>query len=391
MITKSGSAPVVDPTAICAAARLSEALSNFSLAARSSFFNWNISWSFLAYLFCWRLICRCRTLKCSACCLFFFLSSFKRWRAFFSFSACFLWRLTASAAPRMGRLRGFRNAFRASAALNMGRSLQNPRRRSKASEYVAQISKEAKPLYSPSCREGSFSETQKAIRQEKGRGVENPGGKVCWALYRLGCLLPNLLYCDHAPKQQSCQGVWRVTLSIHRDAEKECSGLLSFRHIPFSETHGFGGMKKGRSCYAPAQWCLYALGSLAVPLRCLFDRFSRHLQVLRCHHRMDLYGRVQSEEKRLGHSGDLGGVVHVNNKVSTPCTFHVREVRSLRIDLFNDRSNSLIEGPVPGQFVSRICWEAEREHEAHALLLPTRLEETSGRLSLLYPPVTGSP
>src|SRR5215208_115623 len=136
---------------------------------------------------------------------------------------------------------------------------------------------------------------------------------------------------------------------------------------------------------------LYALGSLAVPLRRLFDRFCRLLQVLRCHHRMDLYGRVQSEEKRFRYSGDLGGVVHVNNKVSAPCAFHVCEVRRLRIDLFNDRSNGLIEGPVPGQFVSRICREAEREHEAHALLLPTRPEETSGRLSLLYPPVTGSP
>src|SRR5215208_7447801 len=125
------------------------------------------------------------------------------------------------------------------------------------------------------------------------------------------------------------------------------------------------GMKKGQSCYALAQWCLYALGSLAVPLRRLFDCFSRPLQVLRCHHRMDLYGRIQSEEKRFRYSGDLGGVVHVNNKVSTPCAFHVREVRRLRIDHFNDRSNSLIEGPVPGQLVSRICWEAEREHEAH--------------------------
>jgi hypothetical protein len=28
-----------------------------------------------------------------------------------------------------------------------------------------------------------FSETKKAIREEKGRGVENPGGKVSWALY----------------------------------------------------------------------------------------------------------------------------------------------------------------------------------------------------------------
>src|SRR5215210_8369462 len=57
-------------------------------------------------------------------------------------------------------------------------------------------------LYSPECREGFVSETglptnsipgnsEGFIRQEKGRGVGNPGGKVCWALYRLGCLLPS--------------------------------------------------------------------------------------------------------------------------------------------------------------------------------------------------------
>jgi hypothetical protein len=73
------------------------------------------------------------------------------------------------------------------------------------------------------------------------------------------------------------------------------------------------GMKKGRSCYSPAQWCLYALGSLAVPLRRLFDRRSGPLQVLRSHHRMDLYSRVQSDEKGFRYSGDLGGVVHVKD------------------------------------------------------------------------------
>jgi hypothetical protein len=51
--------------------------------------------------------------------------------------------------------------------------------------------------------------------------------------------------------------------------QKGSSRKLGFRHILFSETHGFGGMKKGRSYYAPAQWSLYALGSLAVPLRLL--------------------------------------------------------------------------------------------------------------------------
>src|SRR5215216_411377 len=167
---------------------------------------------------------------------------------------------------------------------------------------------------------------------------------------------------------------------------------MNFRQLRFSETHGYWRHEKGPKLLRPGPMdSLYALGSLAVPLRRLFDRFSRPLQVLRCHHRMDLYGRVQSEEKRFRYSGDLGRVVHVNNKVSAPCAFHVREVRRLRIDLFNDRPNGLIEGPVPGQFVSRICREAEREHEAHVLLLSTRLKETSGRLSLLYPPVRGSP
>ena len=31
---------------------------------------------------------------------------------------------------------------------------------------------------------------------------------------------------------------------------------MNFRQILFSETHVFAGMKKGRSCYAPAQWIL---------------------------------------------------------------------------------------------------------------------------------------
>jgi hypothetical protein len=32
----------------------------------------------------------------------------------------------------------------------------------------------------PNFLEEFFSETQKAIREEKGRGVENPGGKASW-------------------------------------------------------------------------------------------------------------------------------------------------------------------------------------------------------------------
>src|SRR5829696_4328183 len=142
-------------------------------------------------------------------------------------------------------------------------------------------------------------------------------------------------------------------------------------------------MKKGRSCYAPAQGCLYALGSLAVPLRCLFDRWSRPLQVLRCHNRMDLYGRVQSEEKRFRHSGDLGGVVHVNNKVSTPCSFHVRKVRRFGVDLLKDRLNSLAHVTAPSQFISLVVRETEREHEAHLhySFLPARKKTPADSIS----------
>ena len=43
-----------------------------------------------------------------------------------------------------------------------------------------------------------FSETQTAIRGAKGRGVENPGGKVSWTPYRRKSLgsCP-AYYCDH--------------------------------------------------------------------------------------------------------------------------------------------------------------------------------------------------
>src|SRR5215217_4717484 len=125
---------------------------------------------------------------------------------------------------------------------------------------------------------------------------------------------------------------------------------MNFRQLRFSETHGYWRHEKGPKLLRPGPMdSLYALGSLAVPLRRLFDRWSRPLQVLRCHHRMDLYGRVQSEEKRFRYSGDLGGVVHVNNEVSTPCAFHVCEVRCLEFDLLKDRLNSLAHVTAPGQ------------------------------------------
>ncbi len=56
--------------------------------------------------------------------------------------------------------------------------------------------------------------------------------------------------------------------------------------------HALAPKGKGRGLTAPARWRLYALGSLAVPLRRLIYRRSRPVQVLRAHHRTDLYGRV---------------------------------------------------------------------------------------------------
>src|SRR5215218_5249286 len=57
----------------------------------------------------------------------------------------------------------------------------------KSSPFLPYIGSSAP--YSPRIREASFSETQKAIRQEKGRGVENPGGKVSWAMYWRGVIV----------------------------------------------------------------------------------------------------------------------------------------------------------------------------------------------------------
>jgi hypothetical protein len=133
---------------------------------------------------------------------------------------------------------------------------------------------------------------------------------------------------------------------------------------------------------------LRARCTLAVPLRRLFDRRCRPLQVLRCHHRMDLYGGVQAHEKGFRHSGDLGGVVHVKDEVSTPCAFHVREVRRLGVNILKYGSNGLAEVPLANSFpfsvgkrnvsMKRIC------------ITPSRPKENFGGLSPL-PTVLMSP
>jgi hypothetical protein len=75
------------------------------------------------------------------------------------------------------------------------------------------------------------------------------------------------------------------------------------------------------------------------------DRWCRSAQVLRGHHRMGLYGRVQSEQKGFPYSGDLGGVAHVDDEVSAPCAFHNRKVRRLGLDLLTDGLNTFAAPP----------------------------------------------
>src|SRR5215210_954481 len=81
-------------------------------------------------------------------------------------------------------------------------------------------------------------------------------------------------------------------------------------------------MQEGRGCrYGPGPMAsLRARCTLAVPLRRLFDRWSRPLQVLRCHHRMDLYGRVQSDIFRSARDICIPLLI----------TIHYRRTRGLR-------------------------------------------------------------
>ena len=104
---------------------------------------------------------------------------------------------------------------------------------------------------------------------------------------------------------------------------------------------------------------------LTVPLCRLFDRWGRLAQVLRSHHWVGLYVRVKPEKKGFGYSWELGGIAHVNDDVSAPCTIHVREVRRLGLDLLEDGLDGLAEAPVSGQCVPPLCGDAERDHEAH--------------------------
>jgi hypothetical protein len=67
---------------------------------------------------------------------------------------------------------------------------------------------------------------------------------------------------------------------------------------------------------------------------------------------MDMYSRVQPNEKRLRYGRYLGSVIHVQDDVAAPCPFHVREVRRLRVEFFEDRLDGLAKPSVFGQRVS---------------------------------------
>src|SRR5215217_198638 len=103
---------------------------------------------------------------------------------------------------------------------------------------------------------------------------------------------------------------------------------------------------------------------------------------------MDLYRRAQPEEEGLYLSGQLGGVVHVDDEVRASCAVHVRKVGRLRLDFLHYGLEGLRETSVLNSRVGLLRRYAGTYHEAHALSLslshslssfPTRL---LGRSSL---------
>src|SRR5829696_1934486 len=93
---------------------------------------------------------------------------------------------------------------------------------------------------------------------------------------------------------------------------------------------------------------------------------------------MDFYRRVQSEEKGLCHSGELGGVVHVDDEVPSSGAIHVREVRRLRLEFIHYGLKVSMETSVLNGRVGLLRRHAETEHEAHILSSFLPLNALSG-------------
>src|SRR5574341_1996306 len=96
-----------------------------------------------------------------------------------------------------------------------------------------------------------------------------------------------------------------------------------------------------------------ALALSAVLLDGCLDGTASPGEILWHHHRMDLNARIEREKPRLGNRGDLGGVLHVEEKKRRPLSIVVREIHGFGLQIRQDGLDGCAElsglrRPVPG-------------------------------------------
>jgi hypothetical protein len=72
---------------------------------------------------------------------------------------------------------------------------------------------------------------RKATSQEKGRGVENPGGKVSWAVNRRAVPCPAYSTVTMTPNNKAVKGCGWLPLSLHPVSERAHSRKLTYRSL----------------------------------------------------------------------------------------------------------------------------------------------------------------
>src|SRR3712207_4438867 len=70
-------------------------------------------------------------------------------------------------------------------------------------------------------------------------------------------------------------------------------------------------------------------------------------------------------EDGFHHSGQLGGIVYIDDEVPTSCTVDVCEVDSFRLEVLHYGLHNLVESPLLHERVSSLCGHAGTDHEAH--------------------------
>lgn len=79
-----------------------------------------------------------------------------------------------------------------------------------------------------------------------------------------------------------------------------------------------------------------ALPLLAILLDGCLEGTIGSAEILRHHDRMDLNARIEREKLRLDNRGDLGGVLHVEEKKCRPLSIVVREIHGFGLQICQD-------------------------------------------------------